>query len=344
MDFASLFMYIAVIGYLFVTIYIANQEQMNWYQEGGGTRALLFIAPGVIGLLGILALLQGFAGGINTNQSADLTLPQISTTEMLIILVLTVTTAFISLQAIISQSFREQIANILPGTYNASSVVHTTALVFSLFFFSVNTILFFLGGGTEGMAEAIETQGVSAFDTILQAVLWVGAAFAGVGILVRRPLQDTLVRLGLRLPTWSDIGWGIITVVGTFVILSVYSGILTLFFSDQQLDEQTRAAESVVNAFSNVWLAFIMATSAAIGEEIFFRGALQPVFGLIPTTIFFAIIHTQVLLSVGVIGIFLVGLAFGWLRERYSTTAAIIAHFLYNFLIVLFNLLASGVS
>jgi len=100
----------------------------------------------------------------------------------------------------------------------------------------------------------------------------------------------------------------------------------------------------VVNAFSTIPLAFLVATTAAVGEEIFFRGAVQPIFGIIPTSIFFALIHTQVLLSPGIVGIFLISLAFGWLRKKYSTTAAIIAHFIYNFLIVLINIAITSVG
>jgi membrane protease YdiL (CAAX protease family) len=83
-----------------------------------------------------------------------------------------------------------------------------------------------------------------------------------------------------------------------------------------------------------LWIAFLAAASAAIGEEILFRGALQPVFGIIPTTLFFALLHSQYALTPSTIVIILVGGAFGWLKEKQSTTAAIIAHFAYNFVLL----------
>jgi membrane protease YdiL (CAAX protease family) len=84
----------------------------------------------------------------------------------------------------------------------------------------------------------------------------------------------------------------------------------------------------------------------ALGEEVFFRGALQPVFGLGLTSVFFALLHTQYTLTPASAGIFLVSLGMGWLRQRYSTTAAIFAHFAYNFiqlaLVALANMALNG--
>jgi membrane protease YdiL (CAAX protease family) len=55
------------------------------------------------------------------------------------------------------------------------------------------------------------------------------------------------------------------------------------------------------------------------------------VFGLWPTTIFFALVHIQYTLTPATLIIVVVGFGLGWLRRRYNTTPAIVTHFLYNF-------------
>jgi membrane protease YdiL (CAAX protease family) len=56
------------------------------------------------------------------------------------------------------------------------------------------------------------------------------------------------------------------------------------------------------------------------------------VFGIGLTSAIFAMLHIQALFSLGMFIFFAIGLVFGWLRQRYSTTAAVIAHFSFNFL------------
>lgn len=85
-----------------------------------------------------------------------------------------------------------------------------------------------------------------------------------------------------------------------------------------------------------------MSLQASIGEEIFFRGALQPIFGSVLTALLFAVTHTQYAFTFTWVMVFLHGLCFAWLRRRYSTTAAIIAHAMYNFMPVVLILLLSS--
>jgi membrane protease YdiL (CAAX protease family) len=64
------------------------------------------------------------------------------------------------------------------------------------------------------------------------------------------------------------------------------------------------------------------------------------VFGLWPTSILFALIHMQYTLTPATLIILGVALGFGWLRQRYNTTVAIMAHFLYNFIPLAVNVYA----
>ena len=113
------------------------------------------------------------------------------------------------------------------------------------------------------------------------------------------------------------------------------------------LKAQTVAAEQIGRAINTLPLALLVSLTSAIGEEIFFRGALQPVFGIPLTSVFFALFHIQYTLTPASVLIFVVALGLGWLRSRYSTSASIIAHFVYNFvpltLAILFGSSLGGV-
>ncbi|MDX1993669.1 MAG: CPBP family intramembrane glutamic endopeptidase, partial [bacterium] len=240
---------------------------------------------------------------------------------------------------------RQQLKRILGGEtsrYNPESPVHTTALIFTILLIVISTVLLLLLGGTSGVAESIETEGISATEPLFYATLEVVFALLGVGFAIRRGTADTLERLGLRWPTRDDVRWGLGVLLVIFILLILYGQVISWFIPEDQLQEQNRAAQSQIDAFSTLPLALLLATSAAIGEEVFFRGAIQPIFGLIPTTIFFTVLHTQVLLTPGIVVIFFIGLLFGLLRQRHSTTAAIIAHFAYNFLLIIFSIITTS--
>jgi membrane protease YdiL (CAAX protease family) len=53
------------------------------------------------------------------------------------------------------------------------------------------------------------------------------------------------------------------------------------------------------------------------------------------TSLLFALLHTQYGLTYVLVGLFAVGMILGILRNRYGTMAAIIAHALFNTLVVL---------
>jgi uncharacterized protein len=219
--------------------------------------------------------------------------------------------------------------------YDARSVVHTTALVLGLFYLTYNAYNFAMAGGLQGVAEEYartpqqteRSQFISmAFDLFLN----VGFSLLGVGMLMRRNVGQTMRRLGLRFPRLSDILAGLLTGIGMYALVFLYSFVRFLT-TPQDIIQQQSVAARAVNDYSTLGLALFMALKAGIGEEILFRGALQPVFGITLTTILFSAVHLQYTLTPASVIIFGVGLGLAWLRWRYSTTAAIIAHATYNF-------------
>ncbi len=57
---------------------------------------------------------------------------------------------------------------------------------------------------------------------------------------------------------------------------------------------------------------------------------MQPRFGLIFTTLLFALLHSTYGVSIATLIVFGVGLVLGLLRMRYNTTTAMVAHAVYN--------------
>lgn len=216
------------------------------------------------------------------------------------------------------------------GGYNPYSVVHTAALMLCLYFFSTQIIGFILSGGLEGVADEFAS-GLSVWDVILTALPQIIIPVVGVGWGIRRNLPQTLRRLGLDIPTGEQLGVAFGVVVLLFVFIITVSVIWQGAVSQETFEEQSQASNALSESIGTLWMAFFIAAMAAVSEEIAFRGALQPIFGLWPTSVLFALIHMQYTFTPATLIIFGVALGFGWLRQKYNTTVAISAHFLYDF-------------
>lgn len=328
MDISSILTFVVVLGYIGFAIYLANQEKVT----GGGGGLLRWLLYGIA----LLSFLYGlFIIQIPfLPQAEGLELPDVDTTAATTTFALTTILSLVSAQIVASRGFRWLIRRILPASasYDPDSQVHTTALVLMLALVCIVVGDFVVGGGIAGMAESIESSGVNFGDVLFENVLWIAAASLGIGLFLRRAPGQALERLGLRLPTSRDINWGIGVGVLLFIMIIGVSAVWMQLVSPEVLQQQTAASDQLAEAFNSLPLAFLISVVVAFGEEIFFRGALQPVFGVWFTSIFFAALHTQYTLTPATLVIVITSLGLGWLRQRQSTTASIIAHFVYNFI------------
>lgn len=358
----TLILYIALLGYIYFTIFFANHtdlyiRQMN-AQEHADTahlavldsrlalmRTLLFTGVSFIALFIPFFLLSAL-NSTNADQLAaqGIIVPRLDVFSIVVGLVVCLSTTLISYRVVASRAFRLKLAERI-STYNPNSWVHQTAIVFMMLLTTAQIIFFIVQGGVEAMAQSIQMQGANVGDLLFQLWLQVVAAFLGVGWAIRRDWNAALQRLGLRLPTRQDWVWGVGGGIGLLGVLFVYGVVVgfivsLLFPSEAQvLETLNRANDSIAIAFSTLPLAFILSASAAIGEEILFRGALQPVFGNILISLFFALLHVQSLFSPAILLLFTISLLLGIIRNRASTSAAIIAHFIYNFVQLLLSML-----
>ncbi|HQY31005.1 MAG TPA: type II CAAX endopeptidase family protein [Thermomicrobiales bacterium] len=203
----------------------------------------------------------------------------------------------------------------------------------------------FLGGlGFLGaqLIEAPDPGTVDSFSTpaiILQGLFFCGMAVIAVGYKIDRTWPQVEERLGLIHPTATGMKWAGVVVVFAFVVSAIGSQ-LTALTNATYADEINKSLD-VLTGSAPTWIAApVIGLSAGIGEELLFRGAIQPRYGIIPTALLFALLHNQYGFSFVTLSTFLLGCALGWLAQRYGTTHAIIAHTVYNTLAVLLSNLA----
>ena len=368
MDFSSLILVAIVITYIGAIIYIANlndrvqttlnaapnprttfdSQELALRQRSTILRWMLY---GIISICLVFALLILQLGLVNDSPDAlaqfselDVQVPQVDASAAVANFVLALVIVIVSVRLVVSDTTRQRVHRLIGGRglYNPESSVHTVAIVLALLAVSFTFGQLVVAGGLSGLANSVELTGVSIGAELFTAALMIAAAFLGIGVAIRRTLEQGMVRLGLRLPTQADVIWGIGVGLGLFGALIVMGEIWTRLVPPEQMAQQSAAAEQIASAFNTIPLAFLLSLAAAVSEEILFRGALQPVFGLVLTSIFFALLHVQYSLTPATIIIFVVGLGLGWLRQRQSTSAAIIAHFVYNFIQLALAILATG--
>lgn len=214
---------------------------------------------------------------------------------------------------------------------NPASPVGVVALSFAAYYIgaSVGQVLFV--GGLEGLA-ALPLETTEA-DLLLTGLAMVLFGVFGVGWPIRRAWDDTLRRLGLRLPTLRQAAFAIGAVAG-FLALDYLVAVAWHALNPEQYDLIGRVSLGLFGEMS-VAKAAAIGLSAGIGEEILFRGAVQPRFGLVITALLFTAGHTQYGLSPATLEIFIIGIVLGIIRNRTNTTTCIAIHALYNFVDIL---------
>ena len=212
------------------------------------------------------------------------------------------------------------------GAFQPDASTNVVALVLAFI------LLALIFGSQAFINEGLVAGEINIEQLLLQAFIFLACAALGVGYPMRRNERQTFARLGLRLPERTDLLFGIGGGVALLIVV-ILGGILwQLFVTPESFAEQTAFAREFAAAFHNLPLILALAALSAVSEEVLFRGALQPIFGLGATSVFFALFHTQYGYTPSLLLLFIVGAGLGMLRQRYSASAAIIAHFTFNFL------------
>lgn len=172
-------------------------------------------------------------------------------------------------------------------------------------------------------------------------------AVLGVGLWVRRSPREVVARLGYGPLSAAQLGVCALFVAGALALSFVADGLFALL----QPELHERVGELSSQLFSTQGMGLgsvllfgvVLGVGAALGEESLFRGAVQPVLGILPTSLLFAALHIQYGPSVSIAYILLLSIGLGLLRRRINTSAAFVAHAGYNFAsVVLGHFLGGG--
>jgi membrane protease YdiL (CAAX protease family) len=171
---------------------------------------------------------------------------------------------------------------------------------------------------------------VSVAELVVQAAVFLAMAYIAVGFPYWRDLLHATERLGIVVPDARTIGMGLAGTVGAFLVAGL-AGYLSQQLNPDLGESLNEIVDTMTAQVQNPIGAVILGASAGIGEEAVFRGALQPRFGMVLPSLLFTMLHgPQYGFNVALLGLFGVSMILALLRRNVNTTAAMIAHALYN--------------
>jgi membrane protease YdiL (CAAX protease family) len=227
----------------------------------------------------------------------------------------------------------------IPGLRRLRPRVPISWLALSLYLLSLAHNLA-PNSGTSTVASTVAKPETTA-DLVTGAVPFIVLGVVAVGPGVRRNLRETLERLGLfpLRPWWWLLGIG----VGVALVKGgghVYDLVNLLTPADCRL-QQERIFQHLAGPTRSWWEQLAVAGAAGVGEELLFRGALQPRVGIVLASLLWASLHLQYTChghpSASNLYILLLGLVFGALRKWFGLGAAIASHVSYDATILLFG-------
>ena len=215
-----------------------------------------------------------------------------------------------------------------------SHPVHAVAL--SMTALVLINLAFTVAIGIDNLADMLQTSAQAGAQSNPAPGLWVQnitfvlMGLVGVGWFARRNIGAALIRLGIVVPSLGQVILGVVVgliMVPLVILAESLAGQLGLGASEgvERLTEQLIGPLTM-----SIPGILTLGLAAALGEETVFRGALQPRFGLVFTTLLFALLHSQYGLSFSTVAVFLVGLVLGILRQRANTSTSMITHAVYN--------------
>lgn len=168
----------------------------------------------------------------------------------------------------------------------------------------------------------------------------IAASFVVVGIFTKRTLSETLQRLGLTRPGSKELMLAVGFALALIAVFYVVDGGIAYIWNAMGWPAtDSEAFEMFLVPFLTPSGIVIASICAGFGEEISVRGVLQPRFGIILPAMLFASLHAFQYNWDGIVSVFIAGIIFGLIRNRYSTTVSAVTHTTYDFVLFLALLL-----
>jgi CAAX protease family protein len=217
---------------------------------------------------------------------------------------------------------RARAALLRPLGLEPGSAVHIVVAIAA-----VATIVSSAVGYVQLQSEAAETVPLYPSDSLVSMMSDAALALSGIGFLLTRGPRQARTRLGLRPVRPRQVAVAVALAGGFLVVVGVMEHAESVWLP--QMHEREDRFDYEFVGSSPVTGAVLMAVAAGVGEELVFRGALQPRLGVLATSVLFAALHVQYQLP-GIVMIFVVALGLGLLKERTSTTFTICVHVAYD--------------
>ncbi|PYM18127.1 MAG: hypothetical protein DMD81_06745 [Candidatus Rokuibacteriota bacterium] len=209
-----------------------------------------------------------------------------------------------------------------PLGLDPDSAVHVVTAVAAALTISTSVVLF-----SELQREPDEPVRFYFSDSVVSVLSDATLALAGVGFLLTRGARDARLRLGLRAIGLRQVALAAV-LAGLFLGVVGMMEHLEAIWLPQMHALEDRFDYDFVGM--PAWIgALLLSLSAGIGEELVFRGALQPRVGIVMTSMLFAAGHVQYQLA-GILMIFVVAVGLGIVKQRTSTTFTVVLHVLYD--------------
>jgi len=181
------------------------------------------------------------------------------------------------------------------------------------------------------MRTAMISRGSSWYRPALVMVIYLGLGAAGLGWTSLRG-QPSLWQVPGRQDPWVFTG----ILVGLLVGLGIVFASRMAFFRFEWARALHRDFRALLSPLGDREIV-VLAAASSIGEEMFFRGAMLPVLGLVGSSAVFALLHIGLPPRARhlpwTISSFVAGVVFGalylWTGDL---TGAVVAHFTVNFL------------
>ncbi|MDP3724244.1 MAG: CPBP family glutamic-type intramembrane protease [bacterium] len=303
------------VGLLLLAVFLARRADTHPTLGRIGSKGLLFLPP-------ILLLVAAYAG---ITRGVPHAVP--------------ILLAFVGVSAILFRPTRQFLCRFVPMDLDCPSHVFLLVAVWLLIINTLSGILIQQLPETLNVAlpDVAFQESIFVFGSLLAAGLWNGVSFSAI-----------LASFGLTRPTIRTFSISLIATVALYVGLIFVLGLIAIigtalgFSPEQWLTEQPTTYTLLEKSLTPTTI-FLIPILVALGEEMLFRGLLQPLLGFWFTVVFFVMVHLpQNSFHPIALLLFLPAIVLGFLRMRYNLTTSILTHMWYNMGLLALALFASN--